>query len=102
MLVHTALNKAIRTTFDPYFTNLKYIFNCRAGAPISQTFTLLPAMSSTPSSANYAGSSMWAKRELLSNRGYTNTFTIFRKEQTINGCILTSSHIISTTFHCPV
>ena len=41
MLVHTALNKAIRTTFDPYFTNLKYIFNCRAGAPISQTFTLL-------------------------------------------------------------
>ena len=41
MLVHTALNKAKRTTFDPYFSNLKYIFNCRAGAPISQTFTLL-------------------------------------------------------------
>ena len=41
MLVHTALNKTIRTTFDPYFTNLKYIFNSRTGAPISQTFTLL-------------------------------------------------------------
>ena len=27
MLVHTALNKTIRTTLDPYFTHLKYIFN---------------------------------------------------------------------------
>ena len=41
ILVHTALNKEIRTTFDPYFSNLKYIYNSRAGVPISQTFTLL-------------------------------------------------------------
>ena len=41
ILVHTALNKEIRTTFDPYFSNLKYISNSRAGVPISQTFTLL-------------------------------------------------------------
>ena len=41
MLVHTALNKTIRTTLDPYFTHLKYIYNLRTGALIWQTFSLL-------------------------------------------------------------
>ena len=41
MLVHTALNKTIRTTLDPYFTHLKYISNLQSGAPIWQTFSLL-------------------------------------------------------------
>ena len=41
MLVHTALNKTIRTTLDPYFTHLKYIYNLQTGAPIWQTFSLL-------------------------------------------------------------
>ena len=41
ILVHTALNKTIPTTLDPYFTNHKYISNSRACAPIWQTFTLL-------------------------------------------------------------
>ena len=41
ILVHTALNKTIRTTLDPYFTHLKYISNPRSGAPIWQSFSLL-------------------------------------------------------------
>ena len=41
LLVHTALNKTIRTVIDPHFTNLKYISNRRSGAPIWQTFSLL-------------------------------------------------------------
>jgi hypothetical protein len=45
---------------------------------------------------------MWAKQELPLNRGYTSIFTTFRKEQTINVYILTSSPIISITFHCQV
>ena len=40
LLVHTALNKTIRTVIDPYFTILKYISNRRTGAPIWQTFSL--------------------------------------------------------------
>ena len=41
ILVHTALNKTLRLTPNPYFTNIKYISNHQTGAPVWQTFTLL-------------------------------------------------------------
>ena len=45
---------------------------------------------------------MWEKQEPPLNRGYTSTYTTFKKEQTIKDYIATSSPITLLTFYCQV
>ena len=100
ILVHTALNKEIRTT--PIFLTLSTFITHVPVSPSRRPSHYSPATSSTPYSADYAGASMWEKQEPPSNRDYTSTYTTFKKEQTIKDYIATSSPITLLTFYCQV